>query len=112
MASRAAREIGQAATLMYALVQASFIHIQCGNYATANTQTDEVVALADEKSALYWKAEGTIHPRLRICVDRQSLECSPNDHLRDDCMAVNGSNLVHTVVLIVFVEGLCGTRPI
>ena len=53
-----AREIGHAATLMYALNQTAFTHIFCGNYATANAQLDEVVALADEKGALYWKALG------------------------------------------------------
>ena len=31
-----AREIGQAATLMYALCLTSFTHFFCGNYATAN----------------------------------------------------------------------------
>ena len=46
-----AREIGHAATLMYALNQTTFTHIFCGNYATANAQLDEVVALADEKGA-------------------------------------------------------------
>jgi predicted ATPase len=44
--------------LMYALNQTTFTHIFCGNYATANAQLDEVVALADEKGALYWKALG------------------------------------------------------
>jgi predicted ATPase len=53
-----AREIGHAATLMYALIRTTFTHIFCGNYATANAQLDEVVALADEKGALYWKATG------------------------------------------------------
>ena len=53
-----AREIGHAATLMYALNQTTFTHIFCGNYATANAQLDEVVALADEKGALLWKATG------------------------------------------------------
>ena len=53
-----AREIGQAATLMYALAIASLTHILCGNYATANAQVDELVALADEKGALFWKAFG------------------------------------------------------
>ena len=33
-----AREIGQAATLMYALTHASLTHILCGNYAAANAQ--------------------------------------------------------------------------
>ena len=53
-----AREIGQAATLMYALAIASFTHILCGNYAAANALLDELVALADEKGALFWKARG------------------------------------------------------
>jgi tetratricopeptide (TPR) repeat protein len=57
-ALRDAREIGQAATLMYALVHASLVHIQCGNYPTANAEADELVALADEKGALFWKALG------------------------------------------------------
>jgi len=53
-----AREIGQAATLMYALVHALLIHIQCGNYAAANAEADELIALANEKGALFWKAQG------------------------------------------------------
>ena len=53
-----AREIGQAATLMYALAFASFTQTFCGNYATANAQSDEVVPLADEKGSLLWKAYG------------------------------------------------------
>ena len=53
-----AREIGQAATLMYALQATSLTHIQCGNWAEANERVDELVALADEKGALFWKALG------------------------------------------------------
>ena len=55
-----AREIGHAVTLMYALCITSFVHIYCGNYATANAQLDELVALADEKGALSWKAYGML----------------------------------------------------
>ena len=54
-----AREIGQATTLMVALFRASYSHILCGNYAAANAQIDELIALADEKGAPYWKAIGT-----------------------------------------------------
>jgi predicted ATPase len=50
-----AREIGQAATLMYALAFVSMTHIFRGNYATANALVDELCALADERGALYWK---------------------------------------------------------
>ena len=53
-----AREIGQAATLMYALFLASLRMPFCGNYATAKALSDELVALADEKGASFWKAHG------------------------------------------------------
>ena len=56
-----AREIGQAAMLMFALANTSFTHIYCGNYATVSAQADEVLALADEKGALFWKAYGMIN---------------------------------------------------
>jgi predicted ATPase len=56
-----AREIGQAATLMFALtITSGYTHVPCGNYATANEQLDEVVALADEKRALHWKADAMV----------------------------------------------------
>jgi predicted ATPase len=54
-----AREIGQATTLMYALFSAVVSHIRCGNYAAAHAQVDELIALADERGAPYWKASGT-----------------------------------------------------
>jgi predicted ATPase len=55
-----AREIGQAATLMFALSLTSFTHILCGNYATASAQIDEVVTLADKTAALFWKVQGKL----------------------------------------------------
>ena len=56
-----AREIGQAASLMYALFYASETWILCGNYITANTLVDELTALADEKGILIWKAVALMH---------------------------------------------------
>jgi predicted ATPase len=53
-----AREIGQAATLMYALVHAWLTHFQCGDFAAATAEADELVALADEKGTSFWKALG------------------------------------------------------
>ncbi len=53
-----ARGTGQAATLMFALLNGSFTHILCGNYAAASAEADELAALADEKGALLWKAFG------------------------------------------------------
>ena len=57
----AAREIGQAATLMYALSHAAIPNILCGNHAAASAQTQEVLALAEEKRAPHWKALGMMN---------------------------------------------------
>jgi class 3 adenylate cyclase/tetratricopeptide (TPR) repeat protein len=105
-ALKRARVIGHAATLMYALGHALLVHIQCGCYTTANAEADESVALADEKSALLWKAFGTLHRGW------QGLGRSPNDHLWDHCMAVNRSNIVDALVANIFDASLCGTRQI
>jgi predicted ATPase len=55
-----ARDIGQAATLMYALLWASWAQNHCGNYIAANALADELVALADESGSLNWKAYGML----------------------------------------------------
>jgi class 3 adenylate cyclase/predicted ATPase len=64
-AVRDARETGQATTLMYALSITSYALIDCGNYAVAKAQADELITLAHEKSAPQWMGGGMIH---RGCV--------------------------------------------
>ena len=51
-----AREIGQAANLMYLRCIQPFLSYVCGNYAEANKLLDEIVALTNEKGAFYFKA--------------------------------------------------------
>jgi predicted ATPase len=60
-----ARETGQAVTLMSALTNTSSTLIPCGSYAMAKAQLHELVALADQKGASYWKARGMV---LQGCV--------------------------------------------
>ena len=56
-----AREIGQAATLMYALSNAAWPHIYCGNYKAAIAWVQELLPLAQEKDAAYWTAFALIN---------------------------------------------------
>src|SRR5262249_12682125 len=51
-----ARQIDHAATLTIALLAGGFTHIFCGNYPAAIAQSDELVAWADEKGSVFWKA--------------------------------------------------------
>jgi class 3 adenylate cyclase/tetratricopeptide (TPR) repeat protein len=55
-----AREFDQAATLIQALILASYVQIFCGNFAVAMRQVDEGLALADEKGAVFWRTAAMI----------------------------------------------------
>jgi predicted ATPase len=57
-ALRDAREIGHAATLMFALTCPSLTQILLVNHTEASTELDEVIALADKKGTLFWKTQG------------------------------------------------------
>jgi predicted ATPase len=60
-AVRDGRQIGQAASLMFALLHSSPTYMYCGQYAVANANLDETIARADERGALFWKAHGMMH---------------------------------------------------
>jgi predicted ATPase len=53
-----ARDIGQAATLMFAQNFTTWTYALCGNYKSAIAQSNESVALAKEAGASYWNARG------------------------------------------------------
>jgi class 3 adenylate cyclase/predicted ATPase len=55
-----AREIGHDVSLILALTFTSVNQTLCGNYVAATATVDELVALADEKGALFWKVAGTL----------------------------------------------------
>jgi predicted ATPase len=56
----AARETGLAGLLMQIMSITAGIHVMCGNYEIAKTQSDELIALAEEKGSIFWKAAGMI----------------------------------------------------
>src|SRR5271165_36154 len=53
-----AREMGQAATLMYALAHAAITSTLCGNHVEAAAHAQQLVALAEEKNSPFYKALG------------------------------------------------------
>jgi predicted ATPase len=56
-----ARELGEAATLMYALFFIVFNHIFCGDYGTANAFNDELITLAEQTDTMAWKPVGRMN---------------------------------------------------
>lgn len=55
-----AREVGQAATSMFALSHVSLLLLHCGCHAEAEASIEELVALAEAKGSVYWQSYGTL----------------------------------------------------
>jgi predicted ATPase len=72
-----AREIGQAATLMFALNYTSLPHIFRGDYAKAKAVVDELVVLADEKGTLIWKGSGLLLQGILLALSSKPGEAIP-----------------------------------
>jgi class 3 adenylate cyclase/tetratricopeptide (TPR) repeat protein len=56
-----AREISHATSLTHALNFTQFPYLWSGDYVSAAALADELVAFADEKGALFWKAHGMMN---------------------------------------------------
>ena len=55
-----ARKIRHAGSLMTALVYGPLVHAQCGDYAVAKAEAEELAALSEEKGAAIWKAAALV----------------------------------------------------
>ena len=53
-----ARQIGETASLMYAVFWAISVHIVRGNYAKGSALVDELMSVADDAGAVQWSANG------------------------------------------------------
>jgi tetratricopeptide (TPR) repeat protein len=64
-----ARVSGDAATLMLSLFFAAWNHGFCGNCPASEALVDELIALTNEKSAIYWKATGITIKGWLLCLN-------------------------------------------
>jgi predicted ATPase len=55
-----ARETGLAGALMHAMSNICLTQVISGNYTIAQAQSDELIALAEEKGSAYWKSNGML----------------------------------------------------
>ena len=72
-----AREIGFSPSLMLALTYASSNYRSCGKYDAANAFADELIALAEEKSAAIWQAFGMINKGYAMVARGKASEAVP-----------------------------------
>jgi predicted ATPase len=59
---------------MYALSHSNLIHAFCGNYTTALREIDELIALAHEKDALFWKTFGMFEQGLVFALTGKAMD--------------------------------------
>ena len=98
-ALRDAREIGQAATLMYALLPRIVDLILLRKLRDSKRASSmKLVALADEKGASFWKAYGNACKVGLLALTGKASDAVQMITSGIDCMAVNGSNSVDAVV--------------
>jgi predicted ATPase len=67
-----ARESGHAATLLYGLSHGLFARYESGDYVRPSGLLDELVALADEKGTLFWRAFGIMNQGCACALTGQS----------------------------------------
>jgi tetratricopeptide (TPR) repeat protein len=111
-ALKEAREIGQAATLMFALDMVSVSHIICGNYALAKALLAELVALADGRGATRWKVQGLIYQGCVLALTGDAAEAVQRLNSGIAARRSVGTTLWNAPVLDLFNESLCRTRSI
>jgi class 3 adenylate cyclase/predicted ATPase len=72
-----AREIAQAATLMYVRHVTLVPLLHCGQYAAAAPLVEELVELAEQKGAAYWKADGMLMRGCLLALTGKHAEAVP-----------------------------------
>ena len=107
-----ARDINQAAAVMLALAVTSLSQILCGNYAEANAQSNELVMLADEKSAAIWKAFGIMNQGAIFVLDGKADERGSNNQLRTHYISLDGSNTMDAMVSPKFGKAYAELGPV
>jgi hypothetical protein len=84
------REINHPASLMLTMTFGMAPYILCGRYAAAKSQSDEIVALADEKGHVGIKGVGTVNQGLLMALTGIGVRGDSRDRLRDRRVAVDG----------------------
>ena len=109
-AVKEAREIAQAASLMVALTITAFTHTVCGNYATVNMQSDEVVSLAGDKGAVMWKGLGTMNQGNVIALTRKFSDAVQTISSGITAWRSAGSTIFLSWYFFEFGKSLCAVR--
>src|SRR5262249_26534354 len=98
-ALRNARELGQAATLMFALFFTSATHIQCGNYAAVLAQADELVTLAHEKGAEVWRVVGMLQKGFVLALTGEASDAVQQIASADAALRSGGATFWRSLLL-------------
>ena len=107
-----AREMGQAATLMYALAHAAIPYTLCGNRAAAAARRPRTCRSGRRKRRPILEGVRNDEPRLRIGSGRQGVGRDRNADLRDFCLADNGSDRLAAALFAALGSRPCGAWTI
>ena len=107
-----AREIGQAAELIYTVMHAVFPLIFCGNYVAPDELLENVVALAEEKRADYLKALGMMFKGCLYGVTGEIPESIGVFVSGIAALRATGINHLGAIVFVISRYGLCKNQSV
>ena len=105
-----ARDTVHAGSLMYALCISGSTHVFCGSYAAAKAQSEEAVALANEKRTPTWRQFALINIGCVLALTGKASEAV--EMLTSEAgslAAVDGNDVVEAVLLVMLGWSLRGT---
>ena len=111
-AVKAAREIGQAATLMFVLTHTALTHLVSRNYAAAKGEAEELAAVAGDKGALFWKAIGTVAQGWVFALTGKASDAARPVDFRIRRFPVDRIHIVDTIAHVMPGDSSPGSRPV
>jgi hypothetical protein len=112
LAISAARDIGEAATLMFALGHAPITLLWSGNHLAAAKLIEKVITLSGEKNALVWNVIGKLHQGWLLAQTGRAADAVQMISSGVTAWRFNRVKPVGAELLVVLAEGLCENRPI
>ena len=102
-----AREIGQAATLMYALNVTSLFHIIRRNFVPASAQTDEAYPTGRREGSITVESLAGLNQGCVLTLTGKASDAVRSSPSGISCVARNRKHHLGAVVSIIFGRGLC-----
>jgi predicted ATPase/class 3 adenylate cyclase len=104
------RSLAQAATLMHALYHASLTEIWARQIAAARAHSEELIALAEEKGAQFWRALGILYRGWILSIEGRAQDAIETINMGLDAYRSTGSRVFVPIYLSALARALANSE--